>query len=65
MNTQMAQDNLSAVLYGKDDLRMEQREIPVAKKGELLIRSDRICSLSHNVDSETCEAFFWHGTFNG
>lgn len=36
----MAQDNLSAVLYGKDDLRMEQREIPVAKNGELLIRSD-------------------------
>ncbi|GMR35350.1 hypothetical protein PMAYCL1PPCAC_05545, partial [Pristionchus mayeri] len=31
-------DNLSAVLYGKDDLRLEQREIPVAKKGELLIR---------------------------
>ncbi|GMS92086.1 hypothetical protein PENTCL1PPCAC_14261, partial [Pristionchus entomophagus] len=35
---QMEEDNLSAVLYGKDDLRMEQKDIPVAKKGELLIR---------------------------
>lgn len=36
--TTMSQDNLSAVLYGTDDIRLEQRPIPQPKKGQLLIR---------------------------
>ena len=35
-------DNLSAVLYAKDDLRMEQRPVPEAQRGQLLIRSDEL-----------------------
>ncbi|GMT17004.1 hypothetical protein PFISCL1PPCAC_8301, partial [Pristionchus fissidentatus] len=46
---QMAQDNLSAVLYGKDDLRMEQREIPVAGKGELLVRVHTVAICGSDV----------------
>ncbi|GMR45562.1 hypothetical protein PMAYCL1PPCAC_15758 [Pristionchus mayeri] len=42
-------DNLSAVLYGKADLRLEQREIPVAKKGELLIRVHTVAICGSDV----------------
>ena len=34
----MAEDNISAVLYGIGDLRLEQRPIPQAGPGQLLIR---------------------------
>ncbi|CAJ0606899.1 unnamed protein product [Cylicocyclus nassatus] len=34
----MKDDNLSAVLYGVDDIRLEQREIPVPNDNQLLIR---------------------------
>ncbi|KAK9881030.1 hypothetical protein WA026_014372 [Henosepilachna vigintioctopunctata] len=38
----MTQDNLSAVLYGIDDLRLEQRPIPVPKDDEVLIKMEAI-----------------------
>ncbi|KAK9881029.1 hypothetical protein WA026_014371 [Henosepilachna vigintioctopunctata] len=34
----MAKDNLSAVLYGIEDLRLEQRSIPTPKNDEVLIK---------------------------
>ncbi|GMR37359.1 hypothetical protein PMAYCL1PPCAC_07554, partial [Pristionchus mayeri] len=49
LDSPLEMDNLSAVLYGKDDLRMEQREIPVAKKGELLIRVHTVAICGSDV----------------
>ncbi|KAK6052844.1 GroES-like protein [Cooperia oncophora] len=34
----MTTDNLSAVLYGVDDIRLEQRDIPTPADNQLLIR---------------------------
>jgi len=38
VSNQMGADNLSAVLYGKDDLRLEQRPIPTPEDHELLVK---------------------------
>ncbi|VDN34535.1 unnamed protein product [Gongylonema pulchrum] len=47
--------NLACVLYGKQDLRLEEREIPVPKPGQLLIRV-------HTVGICGTDVHFWtHG----
>lgn len=38
----MAKDNLSAILHGIDDIRLEQREIPKIKEDEVLIRMESV-----------------------
>lgn len=38
----MSQDNLTAVLYDIEDLRLEQRPIPTIKDHEVLIQMDSV-----------------------
>ncbi|KAL3276722.1 hypothetical protein HHI36_012091 [Cryptolaemus montrouzieri] len=38
----MAEDNLSAVLYGINDMRLEQRPVPVPKDNEVLIKMEAV-----------------------
>ncbi|XP_055614684.1 sorbitol dehydrogenase-like isoform X2 [Uranotaenia lowii] len=38
----MAKDNLTAVLYGIEDLRLEQRPIPIPKDDEVLLEMDSV-----------------------
>lgn len=49
----MAQDNLSAVLYGVKDFRIEQRPVPQAKPDEVLVRV-------HSVGICGTDIHFWH-----
>jgi len=38
----MSQDNITAVLYGIEDLRLEQRSIPQIKDHEVLLQMDSV-----------------------
>uniref|UniRef100_W6NC82 Sorbitol dehydrogenase n=1 Tax=Haemonchus contortus TaxID=6289 RepID=W6NC82_HAECO len=50
----MSPDNLSAVMHGVNDLRLEQRKIPVPAGNQLLISGDQssfsIVWLTHNIN---------------
>ncbi|KHJ89260.1 GroES-like protein [Oesophagostomum dentatum] len=38
----MSEDNLSAILYGVNDIRLEQREVPKPGDGQLLIKVNTV-----------------------